>query len=83
MENIELIEQSARQFAETHIRPHFMEWDESQHFPVDLMHRLGEQGFLGVLVRKVGGAGLGYQEYITIIEEIAKSWFYRTLRSRA
>ncbi|MFN8281254.1 MAG: acyl-CoA dehydrogenase family protein [Saprospiraceae bacterium] len=73
MENIELIRQSARQFAETHIRPHFMEWDESQHFPVDLMHRLGEQGFLGVLVpQEFGGAGLGYQEYITIIEEIAK-----------
>ncbi len=50
-----------------------MEWDESQHFPVDLMHRLGAQGFLGVLVpQEYGGAGLGYQEYITIIEEIAK-----------
>ncbi|HMW38943.1 MAG: acyl-CoA dehydrogenase family protein [Saprospiraceae bacterium] len=73
MENIELIRQSARQFAETQIRPHFMEWDESQHFPVDLMHRLGAQGFLGVLVpQEYGGAGLGYQEYITIIEEIAK-----------
>jgi len=50
-----------------------MEWDESQHFPKDVMHKLGEQGFLGVLVpEEYGGAGLGYQEYITIIEEITK-----------
>jgi len=50
-----------------------MDWDESQHFPVDLMHKLGEHGFLGVLVpEEYGGAGLGYQEYITVIEEITK-----------
>jgi len=68
-----IIEDSAREFARTHILPHVMEWDESQHFPMDLMHQLGEQGFLGVLVpEEYGGAGLGYQEYITIITEIAK-----------
>ncbi len=72
-ENQELIKQSARDFAETFIRPHVMEWDEAQHFPKDLMHSLGEQGFLGVLVpEEYGGSGLGYQEYITVIEEIAK-----------
>lgn len=72
-ENHELIKQSAKDFAETHIRPHVMEWDESQHFPVDLMHSMGEQGFLGVLVpEEYGGSGLGYQEYITVIEEITK-----------
>jgi alkylation response protein AidB-like acyl-CoA dehydrogenase len=72
-ENLSLIQSSARDFAEQFIRPDFMEWDESQHFPVDLMHKLGEQGFLGVLVpEEYGGAGLGYHEYITIIEEIAK-----------
>jgi hypothetical protein len=50
-----------------------MEWDESQFFPIDLFHRMGEFGFLGVLVpEQYGGAGLGYQEYITVIEEIAK-----------
>lgn len=71
--NLALIRQSARDFAETHIRPHYMEWDESQHFPVDLMHQLGQHGFLGVLVpEEYGGAGLGYQEYISVIEEIAK-----------
>lgn len=50
-----------------------MEWDETQHFPKDLFHKLGAQGFLGVLVpQEYGGSGLGYQEYITVIEEIAK-----------
>ena len=50
-----------------------MEWDEAQHFLVDVMHNLGEHGFLGVLVpEEYGGSGLGYQEYITVIEEIAK-----------
>ncbi len=73
LENLDLIRQSARDFAETHIRPFVMEWDEAQYFPVDLMRKMGEQGFLGVLVPEAyQGAGLGYQEYITIIEEIAK-----------
>lgn len=69
----QIIADSARQFARTHILPHVMEWDETQHFPIDLMHQLGEQGFLGILVPEAyDGSGLGYQEYITIITEIAK-----------
>lgn len=73
IENLEMIADSAKQFAETHLRPHVMEWDESQHFPVETMRMMGQQGFLGVLVpEQYGGAGLGYQEYITVIEEIAK-----------
>jgi len=73
LENLQLIRQSARDFAEAHIRAYVMEWDESQHFPMDMFHRMGEHGFLGVLVPEAyGGAGLGYQEYITVIEEIAK-----------
>jgi alkylation response protein AidB-like acyl-CoA dehydrogenase len=72
-ENLEMIRQSARDFAEAYIRPHVMEWDESQEFPIDLMHKLGKQGFLGVIVpEKYGGAGLEYHAYIAIIEEIAK-----------
>lgn len=72
-ESLELIKNSARTFAEKHIRPRMMEWDESQEFPRELFYQLGEQGFLGVLVpEQYGGAGLGYQEYITVIEEIAK-----------
>ena len=72
-ENLELIRQSARDFAETYIRPHVMEWDEVQHFPVDVMHRLGEHGFLGVVIpEEYGGSGMNYQAYVTIIEEISK-----------
>ena len=73
LENLEFIEESARQFAEQRIRPHFMEWDEEQYFPIECMKELGDQGFLGVLVpEEYGGSGLGYQEYVTIITEIAK-----------
>jgi alkylation response protein AidB-like acyl-CoA dehydrogenase len=72
-EHLEMIQQSARDFAETHIRPHVMDWDESQEFPKTLMHQLGEHGFMGVLVpEEYGGAGLDYQAYISIIVEIAK-----------
>lgn len=72
-DNLQLIRASARDFAETHIRPYVMDWDERQYFPMDLFHRMGELGFLGVLVpEEYDGAGLGYQEYTTIIEEIAK-----------
>lgn len=72
-EELDFIAQSARDFADKYIRPQLMEWDEAQHFPVETMKKLGEIGFLGVLVpEKYGGAGLGYQEYITIITEIAK-----------
>lgn len=73
IENMNMIRQSAHDFAESHIRPHFMEWDETQYFPIDLFHKMGEYGFMGVLVpEQYGGSGLGYQEYITIIEEIGK-----------
>jgi acyl-CoA dehydrogenase len=72
-EQLAFIRQSARDFARTHILPYVMEWDESQYFPIELFHKMGEFGFLGVLVpESYQGAGFGYQEYITIIEEIAK-----------
>ncbi len=72
-ENLALIEQSARDFTETHIRPYVMEWDETQYFPMDMFHRMGEYGFLGILVpEQYGGTGLGYQEYITVLSEIGK-----------
>jgi len=73
LENLRIIRESARDFAETYLRPNIMKWDESQHFPVDIMKKMGQYGFLGVLVpQEYGGAGLGYQEYITVIEEISK-----------
>ncbi len=72
-ESLKMVADSVRDFAEKHIRPHVMEWDESQEFPVELFHKLGEQGFMGVLVpEEYGGSGLGYQEYISVIEEVAK-----------
>ncbi len=68
-----LIAQSIRDFAEQNIRPHIMEWDEAQVFPISLFEKLGEMGFMGILVpQEFGGSGLGYHEYITIIEELSK-----------
>ena len=65
--------QIARDFANQHIKPHIMEWDESQEFPVQIFKQLGELGMMGVLVpTEYGGAGLSYFEYKTIIEEISK-----------
>lgn len=73
MNDLQMIEQSAKDFAETYIRPYVMEWDEAQYFPMDLFHKMGEYGFMGVLVpEEYGGSGFGYQEYISIIQEIAK-----------
>lgn len=72
-EEQELIAESARNFAEQYIRPHIMEWDETQHFPVDVLKKAGEMGFMGIFIpEEYGGSGLGYHEYIAIIEEISK-----------
>ena len=68
-----LIAASAKDFAEQYIRPNIMEWDEAQMFPVEVFKKAGEMGFMGVFVdEKYGGSGLGYHEYICIIEEISK-----------
>ncbi len=64
---------SIREFAESEIGPHVMEWDEAQHFPVELRPKLAELGLLGIIFpEEYGGAGMGYVEYATIIEEIAR-----------
>lgn len=68
-----MIAQSIKDFAEKNIRPNIMEWDEAQIFPIPLFKKLGEMGFMGVLVpEEYGGSGLGYHEYITVVEEISK-----------
>ncbi|EJG00515.1 acyl-CoA dehydrogenase family protein [Flavobacterium sp. F52] len=68
-----MIAQSIKDFAEKNIRPYIMEWDEEQIFPIPLFKKLGEMGFMGVLVpEEYGGSGLGYHEYVTVIEEISK-----------
>ena len=70
---IEIIRESAKSFSEAYIRPYIMEWDEKQFFPVDLFKKLGEQGFMGILVpEEYGGVGLGYQEYVTVLDEVSK-----------
>ncbi len=72
-EEQQLIAASARDFAEQHIRPHIMDWDESQHFPREVLHKAGEMGFMGIFIpEEYGGSGLGYHEYVAIIEEISK-----------
>ena len=68
-----LVAESARDFANQFIKPNVMKWDESQFFPKELFKKAGEFGFMGILVpEQLGGSGLGYQEYVTIIEEISK-----------
>src|SRR5436190_12592398 len=64
---------TAKDFTQQYIKPHVMEWDESQEFPVQLFKEAGKLGLMGVLIpEEYGGAGLSYFEYKTIIEEIAK-----------
>jgi alkylation response protein AidB-like acyl-CoA dehydrogenase len=64
---------SVREFAEGEIAPHVLEWDETQHFPIELKPKLGELGLMGVLFpEEYGGAGMGYVEYATIIEELSR-----------
>ena len=72
-ESVSMVRQTVRDFAEKHIRPDMMEWDESQTFPVDVFKKLGELGLMGMLVpENYGGSGFGYFEYAAAIEELAK-----------
>jgi alkylation response protein AidB-like acyl-CoA dehydrogenase len=72
-ENQKMIAQMIRDFGSKEIRPKMMEWDESQHFPIELFKKLGGLGLMGVLVpEEYGGAGFGYNEYVTAIVELAK-----------
>jgi hypothetical protein len=60
-----------RDFARREIAPNAVEWDREQRFPRELFSQLGELGLLGVLVpEEFGGSGLGYVEYVLILEEI-------------
>ena len=71
--NNKLVAESVRDFANQYIKPNVMDWDESQFFPKELFKKAGEFGFMGILVpESLGGSGLGYQEYVTVIEEISK-----------
>ena len=72
-ENQKMIAQMVRDFGAKHIKPFVMEWDEKQEFPIPLFKELGKHGLMGILVpEEYGGAGLGYFEYVTALEEISK-----------
>ena len=72
-ETQDMIRQAAKDFAAKYIKPYVMDWDESQHFPVELFKKMGGQGFMGVLVPvEYGGSGLGYFEYSAVVDEIAQ-----------
>lgn len=67
------VAQTARDFAQQQIRPHLMDWDESQEFPVHIFKQMGQLGLMGVLVPEAyGGSGLSYFEYNAVIQEISK-----------
>ncbi len=67
------IKYSIREFAEAELLPHVLEWDESQHFPIELLPKFAELGLLGIIFPEAyGGANMGYIEYATIIEELAR-----------
>src|ERR671914_1258864 len=67
------VKMSVREFAEGEIAPHVREWDEKQKFPAELVPKLAEQGLMGVIFpEEYGGAGMGYVEYATIIEELSR-----------
>ena len=69
----EEIRRTVREFAENEVRPHVMEWDEAQHFPVEILPQLASLGLMGVpFPAEYGGAGLGYVEYALVIEELAR-----------
>jgi len=73
-EEQQAVQELARSFAQSEIAPVALQYDESQEFPTSLFHKMGELGFLGVLVpTEYGGAGMGAIELALIVEEIAKA----------
>jgi alkylation response protein AidB-like acyl-CoA dehydrogenase len=67
------LKKSVREFAEREIAPHVMTWDEASEFPMEIVKELGKLGLLGIIFPpEYGGAGMGYVEYITAIEELSR-----------
>src|SRR5262245_59147428 len=68
-----LLRRSVREFAETEIRPHVREWDETQQFPAELVPKLGSLGLMGIQIPETyGGAWMSAVDYCICIEEIAR-----------
>src|SRR6187397_1021973 len=72
-EEQELLRRTVREFAEAEMRPHVMEWDETQHFPMDLLPKLAELGLMGIQFdEKYGGSAMSAVDYCICIEELAR-----------
>lgn len=72
-ENQLMIQDMTRNFAQKEILPYRNEWDEKEHFPIDILKKAGDLGLLGVLVpTEYGGSGMGYLEYVTVLTELGK-----------
>ena len=72
-EEQESLRREVRTFAEREIAPHVMRWDEASEFPADAVKKLGPMGLMGVILPEdLGGAGLGYVEYVLAIEELSR-----------
>ena len=67
-----MVYEAARDFATQFIKPNVMEWDEAQYFPVEIFDKAGALGFMGMLIpESYGGSGMGYHEYVTLIETVS------------
>jgi alkylation response protein AidB-like acyl-CoA dehydrogenase len=72
-EEQEQLRREVRTFAEREIAPHVNEWDEKSEFPHEAVKKLGEMGLMGVIFPEdLGGAGMGYVEYVLAIEELSR-----------
>jgi alkylation response protein AidB-like acyl-CoA dehydrogenase len=72
-ENQKMIAQMVKDFAEKEIKPNLNKWDDEEHFPVDVMKKMGELGLLGIYIpEEYGGSGFGYYEYATALMELGK-----------
>ncbi len=72
-EEQEALRVAVREFAKTEIAPHVSEWDEAGTFPHDVVKQMGEMGLMGIIFpEKLGGAGMGYVEYVTAVEELSR-----------
>ena len=67
-----MVFEAARDFASQYILPNVMDWDEAQYFPKEIFEKAGALGFMGMIIPEAyGGSGMGYHEYVTLIETIS------------
>ncbi len=72
-EEMEILRESIRDFAEAEMAPHVMQWDEAQHFPIEIVPQMAELGVMGAIMPpELGGSGLSYPEYVVVVEELSR-----------